>query len=110
MHEVEHALDGNLCRCTGYRPILQAFRAFSSEDASAKDFVNKACDTIFPEELKVEVPSAVTYKGDETIVRVFPAVFTPDKIVCCPLQAAKRCGTGRRASRGCFSSRPPTLI
>lgn len=75
MHEVEHALDGNLCRCTGYRPILQAFRAFSSEDASAKDFVNKACDTIFPEELKVEVPSAVTYKGDETIVRVFPAVL-----------------------------------
>ena len=24
--EVEHAFDGNLCRCTGYRPILQGFR------------------------------------------------------------------------------------
>ena len=28
-HEVEEAFDGNLCRCTGYRPILDAAQTFS---------------------------------------------------------------------------------
>ncbi|KAL3680391.1 hypothetical protein R1sor_023347 [Riccia sorocarpa] len=28
--EVENAIDGNLCRCTGYRPILDAFQTFSA--------------------------------------------------------------------------------
>lgn len=34
-HEIEENFDGNLCRCTGYRPILDAFRTFSSEHARA---------------------------------------------------------------------------
>jgi len=28
--EIEHSLDGNLCRCTGYRPILDAAKTISS--------------------------------------------------------------------------------
>uniref|UniRef100_A0A5F8GMS9 Xanthine dehydrogenase/oxidase n=1 Tax=Monodelphis domestica TaxID=13616 RepID=A0A5F8GMS9_MONDO len=31
MEEIENAFQGNLCRCTGYRPILQGFRTFAKD-------------------------------------------------------------------------------
>lgn len=34
MHDIEEAFDGNLCRCTGYRPILDTFKSFSAEATS----------------------------------------------------------------------------
>jgi len=39
-HEVEEAFDGNLCRCTGYRPILDAAQTFSTKGGCAKATVN----------------------------------------------------------------------
>lgn len=38
--ELEEAFDGNLCRCTGYRPILDAAQTFSNETACAKSSSN----------------------------------------------------------------------
>lgn len=37
---VEEAFDGNLCRCTGYRPILDAAQTFSAEKACGKSSAN----------------------------------------------------------------------
>jgi len=47
--ELEHAMDGNLCRCTGYRPILQAYHGFAKdgEGAGAK----RCAGHVVPEKL-----------------------------------------------------------
>ncbi|KAL8694385.1 MAG: hypothetical protein Q9218_000951 [Villophora microphyllina] len=38
--EIEEAFDGNLCRCTGYRPILDAAQTFSVQKACSKATAN----------------------------------------------------------------------
>ncbi|XP_055957965.1 xanthine dehydrogenase/oxidase [Patella vulgata] len=37
MIEIEKYLEGNLCRCTGYRPILDGYRTFSKEACAMGD-------------------------------------------------------------------------
>lgn len=38
--EIEDCLDGNLCRCTGYRPILDAAKTFAIEESEAAQSVS----------------------------------------------------------------------
>jgi xanthine dehydrogenase/oxidase len=42
--EIEENFDGNLCRCTGYRPILDAFKTFSLEHARAVECMQSNTD------------------------------------------------------------------
>ena len=70
-HEIEDRFDGHICRCTGFRPILQAMRTFASDaDQHASLRANHPCQpvagqcpkvaakpatAVFPEALKARV-------------------------------------------------------
>ncbi|RDL39251.1 putative xanthine dehydrogenase [Venustampulla echinocandica] len=42
-HDIEEAFDGNLCRCTGYRPILDAAQTFSAQKSCGKAAAGGCC-------------------------------------------------------------------
>nr|DBA27333.1 TPA: hypothetical protein GDO54_011493 [Pyxicephalus adspersus] len=43
MEEIEDAFQGNLCRCTGYRPILQGFKTFAKDSCCGKKKTGGCC-------------------------------------------------------------------
>lgn len=45
MQDVEESMDGNICRCTGYRPILDGFKAMSGD--ASEELKRKFPDVTF---------------------------------------------------------------
>eukprot|EP00158_Paraphelidium_tribonemae_P008585 Partr_v1_DN28619_c0_g1_i3_m49964 putative aldehyde oxidase len=70
LHAIEETFDGNLCRCTGYRPILDAARTFSSEACAMGD---KCCKNSGNSQQVVSAPIAQEFKRyDPSQELIFP--------------------------------------
>ncbi|ELK14106.1 Xanthine dehydrogenase/oxidase [Pteropus alecto] len=66
--EIEDAFQGNLCRCTGYRPILQGFRTFSRDGGCCGG--------------KGDNPNCcMNQKKDHTQVTLSPSLFNPEEFM-----------------------------
>lgn len=51
--EMKGVLDGNLCRCTGYKPILDAVKSFVGEYTANKEVkINYEAGNLDPEDFK----------------------------------------------------------
>ncbi|TEB20784.1 xantine dehydrogenase [Perkinsus sp. BL_2016] len=61
--EIEENLDGNLCRCTGYRPILDAFKTFSSDHARAMQAMVASSDEVLSDS-----PQFKKYSSDSELI------------------------------------------
>ncbi|XP_037663546.1 xanthine dehydrogenase/oxidase [Choloepus didactylus] len=74
IEEIEDAFQGNLCRCTGYRPILQGFRTFARDGGCCGG--------------KGENPNCcMNQKEDHTHLTLSPALFNPEGFM--PLDATQ---------------------
>jgi len=69
-HEIEEALDGNLCRCTGYRPILDGAKSLSSNKGGCCKGEGGSC----PCKEEVESNATVISSNTASIVQSLPSL------------------------------------
>uniref|UniRef100_A0A4W5RVZ5 Aldehyde oxidase 5 n=1 Tax=Hucho hucho TaxID=62062 RepID=A0A4W5RVZ5_9TELE len=82
MEDIREALGGNLCRCTGYRPIIDGFKTFCDNDCVLNKYLipcqisdelfhmdnvlplDPSQDLIFPPELMKRACGSLCFQGD----------------------------------------------
>jgi len=82
MEEVENSFGGNICRCTGYRPILDAFKTLATD---ANEIVEDVCSDIEDWHLvkicsKTRSPCEGNCKKAEQKGIIKPLTFSDDRM------------------------------
>ncbi|XP_042789247.1 xanthine dehydrogenase/oxidase-like isoform X2 [Panthera leo] len=68
IEEIEDAFQGNLCRCTGYRPILQGFRTFARDGGCCGGSGN-------------DLNCCMNQKTDHKQITLSPSLFNPEEFM-----------------------------
>ncbi len=109
--DIESIIQGNLCRCTGYRPIIEGFRTFCRKqikngvckdtpvtfDKSTFAPYSPSCDPVFPEELCQLPKRSLVLSSDEGPNWVRPASMEELKCIFANSERVKLVagGTGK---------------
>lgn len=107
--ELEGHLDGNLCRCTGYKPILQAAKTFITDDLNGKLSIPKS-DTINEDVPKTDLPH-IPLHSDIDPINV-PINDGPCRRIggCCRDSPSNGSCQSRTSSTGYSSEESPTRL
>lgn len=109
--EIEASFDGNLCRCTGYRPILQAFKGAFADDALAdlEELATTACHDVRSGQACGRECDGAMKKAAEARDEAARATAAPASLRARSSNAARRSLCYQDAASGLAYHRPSTL-
>lgn len=94
--ELEGALDGNLCRCTGYKTILEAAKTFVTQDLKGKVAESRGED-----DLKADIEEDMSPAAVSQISKSLPSCGRPGG--CCRDKSGSSCGSSATKDRSSSS-------